>query len=150
VGRGIRMTRLSSAKYLRGSKGQRCTIRITDVCAGDTETVIAAHIRDRHTGRGIKASDISVANCCWACHERLDGRAKMPDGFLITDQDWLFYALRGLQETLEQRIEAGLLIFPHDAPEERVPKPRKPKSERKAINSRPFPKQSRGWRKKEE
>lgn len=147
------MTRLSSAKYLRGSKGQQCTIRITDVCTGDTETVIAAHIRDRHTGRGVKASDISVANCCWACHERLDGRAKMPDGFLITGPEWLFYALRGLQETLEQRFEAGLLIVPVDAETpsmERAVKPRRPVSERTKIPSRKMQTGKRAWKPKHE
>jgi len=144
------MTRLSSAKYLRGSRGQQCTLRIPGVCNNDPATVVAAHIRDGHKGGGTKASDISVLNACHSCHMVFDGQAKMPSGDVIPHDVWCFYALRGLQETLEQRIDAGLLIFPHDATKEHVPKPRKPKSERKAINSRPFPKQSRGWRKIEE
>jgi len=137
------MTRLSSDKYLRGSKGQPCTFRIPGHCNNDPETVVPCHIRDSHKGGGTKASDISVANGCSGCHSAFDTG-------MLTREEWLFYALRGLQETLEQRIEAGLLIFPNDTQKEHVPKPRKPKSERKAINSRPFPKQSRGWRKREE
>ncbi len=145
------MTRLSSAKYLRGSKGQQCTLRIEGVCTGDTETTVAAHIRDRHKGGGNKASDISVANACYACHMVFDRQAKMPDGSLIDTPAWNAYALRGLQETLEQRIEAGLLIFPHDAPTERKPAARKPREQRAAI---PKPKDhkwpSRPWGKKKE
>jgi hypothetical protein len=75
------------------------------------------------------------------------------DQNMLSKEEWLFYALRGLQETLEARFALGLLIVPVDAEtlsSERPVKPRKPKSERKAINSKPFPKQSRGWRKREE
>lgn len=129
------MTRLSSKKYLAGSRGQSCTFRIPGICDNDPETVVPCHLRDRHTGRSIKASDISVANGCKNCHDRMDGR-----NGILSQEDWLFYALRGLQETLEQRIEAGLLIFPHDAPKQPSVKPRKPVSQRQKIQSRPFPK----------
>lgn len=98
------MTRLSSKAYLAGSKGQQCTLRIVGVCNGDPTTVVPAHIHDRHKGGGNKASDISVANACSACHAKFDGQA----GKLLTRDEWFFYALRGLQETLEQRIEARL------------------------------------------
>jgi hypothetical protein len=104
-----------------------------------TETVIPAHIRDRHTGRGIKASDLSVTDACWACHEVFDGRAKMPDGFLITGPEWLHYALRGLQETLEGREAKGLLFVPKDAftpASERPVKARKPPEQRAKIHQR--------------
>lgn len=138
------MTRISSAKYLAGSRGQPCTLRIPGHCIGGTETTVPAHIRDRHTGNAQKASDISVANACFGCHTALDQN-------LIPREDWLFFALRGLQETLEQRHEAGLLIVPLDAPKAPKPVQRKPKSERKSIphnperkiRSRPFPKRSK-------
>jgi hypothetical protein len=145
---------IRSRKYLDGAKGESCKVRIAGVCKDDRSTVISAHIRDRHAGRGQKASDLSTADCCFLCHDVLDRRAKMPDGEYISEADWLFYALRGLQETLEARFDLGLLIVPVDAEtlsSERPVKPRKPKSERKAIQSRSsFPKQSRGWRKREE
>jgi len=95
---------------------------------------------------GMKASDLSVVDGCRGCHFCMDQN-------MLSKEEWLFYALRGLQETLEARFALGLLIVPVDAEtlsSERPVKPRKPKSERKAINSKPFPKQSRGWRKREE
>lgn len=143
------MTRLSSKAYLAGSKGQQCTLRIVGVCNGDPATVVPAHIRDRHKGGGTKASDISVANGCSACHAKLDGQLCAP----LPEVEWLAYALRGLQETLEQRIEAGLLGFPHDPPKTRKTKSRKPAEARAKIqpNSRPiksrgFSQQKRGFR----
>ena len=134
------MARISSKKYLAGSRGQQCTMRIPGVCNGDPATVIPAHIRDRHTGRGQKASDISTANCCSNCHDFFDRRS-WRQGEIITNEEWLFYALRGLQETLEQRFEAGLLIVPVDVEtpaSERAVKPRKPRDQRKKIPSRPM------------
>jgi hypothetical protein len=135
------MSRISSKKYLAGSRGQQCSLRIPGVCTGDTSTVVPAHIRDGNKGTGNKASDISVANACHACHMVFDGQAKMPSGDIIPYDVWAFYALRGLQETLEQRFEAGLLIVPVDAevpPMERAVKPRKPRDQRKKIPNRPM------------
>lgn len=131
------MTRISSSKYLAGSKGQLCTLRIPGVCNDDPSTTVPAHIRDRHKGGGTKASDISVANACWACHAKFDGQLGQP----LSEPEWLFYALRGLQETLEQRFDAGLLIVPVDVEthaSERPIKQRKPKDQRKKIPSRPM------------
>ena len=124
------MTRLSSAKYLAGSRGQECSMRIPGHCVGGTETTVPAHIRDKWKGGGTKASDISVANACFGCHAAFDTGA-------LNKEEWLFYALRGLQETLEQRVAAGLLIFPHDAPKPSTVPARKPKEQRARIASRP-------------
>lgn len=128
------MSRISSKKYLAGSRGAECTLRIPGHCVGGTETTVPAHIRDRHKGGGTKASDISVANACFGCHAALDQG-------MLTNEEWLFYALRGLQETLEQRIEAGLLVIPQDLSTplmDRPVKPRKPADQRQKIASRPF------------
>lgn len=130
------MTALRSRKYLAGSKGANCKLRIADVCQGGTDTVIPAHIRDRHSGRSVKASDLSVADACFACHEVFDRRAKLPNGEYISNADWHFYALRGLQDTLEARVEAGLVFVPIDTPKPFHARPigkRKPPAERKKI-----------------
>lgn len=147
------MTPIRSKKYLAGSKGATCKLRIVGACTGDTATVIPAHIRDRHAGRSVKASDLSTADACFRCHEVFDRRAKMPTGELISDAEWLFYALRGLQETLEARIAAGLLTVPQDAEKpfhDRPIKPRLPHEQRKSIPTRkaewpkrPFPKREK-------
>lgn len=99
------MNRVSSKAYLEGARGETCKLRIAGVCIGGTETTVAAHIRDRHTGRSIKASDTSIADACAACHRAFDGQGGKP----LSKEDWLFYALRGLQETIENRIERGIL-----------------------------------------
>jgi hypothetical protein len=136
------MTRISSQKYLAGSRGATCKLQIPDVCTGDVETTVPAHIRDRHTGRGVKASDMSVADACFACHEVFDHRAKLPNGTFLTGADWLFYALRGLQDTLESRHEAGLLFVSQDAVKSFNDRPTKP---RMAKASRPIPQRENPW-----
>lgn len=140
------MTALHSAKYLAGSRGETCKLRIAGVCRGETETVVPCHVRDRHTGRSIKASDLSVIDGCFRCHEIFDRRARLPNGLLLSDEEWTFYALRGLQDTLERRREIGLLFVPEDIAKpfaERPTKPRRPKSDRKPIAQRGFPEGSR-------
>ena len=70
---------------------------------------------------------------------------------MISKEDWLFYALRGLQETLQQRFEAGLLIVPVDVETpagDRPVKPRKPKDQRTPITNRKDPWPKRGFDKR--
>lgn len=125
---------IQSKKYLAGSKGAPCAFRIPGICNGDWSTTVPCHIRDGNKGMGNKASDLSVANGCHDCHTAFDQN-------LLSREDWLFYALRGLQETLQQRFEAGLLIVPVDIETglmDRPVKPRKPKSQRAKIPSRKF------------
>jgi len=130
------MTALRSHKYLAGSKGAPCALRIVGVCHDERDTVVPCHVRDRHTGRSIKASDLSVVDGCHRCHEVFDRRASMPSGDLISDEEWTFYALRGLQETLERRREIGLLFVPEPVHREPKPRRRKPPSERARIPQR--------------
>lgn len=145
--------RVASRKYLAGSRGAPCTLRIAGVCRGETETVVPCHIRDRHTGRSIKASDISVADGCARCHDVFDRRAAMPDGSLISESDWLFYALRGLQETQERRIQIGLLFVPQDIEtpySEKPVKPRLPPEQRSKVpTGRPLQSRPQNWPKRE-
>lgn len=129
-----------SRKYLDGSRGAPCTLRIPGVCTGNMETTVACHIRDSHAGRSQKASDLSVVDGCFACHDIIDLRSRMPDGFHIDAKEWHYYVLRALQQTLERRVEMGLLVVagfdPNAAPKPKAVKPRKPKAERKPITNR--------------
>ncbi len=125
---------IRSRKYLNGSRGATCKFRIPGHCVGGTETTVACHIKDGNNGMGMKASDLSVVDGCVGCHFCMDQN-------MLTKEEWLFYALRGLQETLEARFELGLLIVPVDAevpPMERPIKQRKPREQRKKIPSRPM------------
>lgn len=141
------MTAVRSPTYLAGSRGAFCTLRFPG-CQNNTETVVPCHARDRHTGRGIKASDLSVVDGCFYCHEIFDRRAKLPDGTYVTDADWHKYALRGLQETLERRVEMRLLTVAGNAADrprrDRPVKPRKARADRKSLpQGRGFPEQHR-------
>jgi hypothetical protein len=131
------MTALRSPLYLAGSRGAPCSLRIRDVCRDERETVVPCHLRDSHTGRSIKASDLSVADGCARCHDVFDRRVRLPSGLLLSDEEWLFYALRGLQETLERRKDMKLLTVVGDADLQprREPKPtvRKPRGERREV-----------------
>lgn len=126
---------IRSRKYLDGSRGQPCTLQITGVCTGNVETTVAAHIRDESFGGAQKADDISCADACWACHRVLDGHGRAP----LTGEEWLFYALRGLQRTLRNRVLRGIAVIALDIAKpasDRPTPPRKPKAERAAIPQR--------------
>ncbi len=104
------------------------------------------HLRDHHAGGAIKASDLSGCDGCQWCHDRMDRRAKMPNGGLISYEDWLFYAFRALNRTIERRVKQALLTLPVDAEETRKTSKRKGpaiKSPGFSEQSRPMPKSSR-------
>jgi hypothetical protein len=130
-----RRTEIRSRKYLDGSRGQPCTLQITGVCTGDVETTVAAHIRDETFGMAQKADDTSVVDACGACHDAFDGRTHAP----LTREEWLEYALRGMQRTIRNRVLRGIVVLaldPERLSSERPIKPRKPPAERKPIRSR--------------
>jgi len=133
----LREPPIRSAKYLRGSKDESCKLRI--VCDGYGDNVVPCHVRDRHTGRGQKASDLSVIDGCRACHDVFDLRAKLPSGQFLTSEEWLFYALRGLQDTIESRARRQIIVVPMDPEHLSHDKPtpqRKPPEQRTSIPSR--------------
>ena len=140
----FRQEEIRSRKYLDASRGQPCTLEITGACLGGTETTIPAHVRDETFGMAQKADDISVVDACKGCHDVFDGRTHMP----LTKDEWLFYALRGLQRTLRNRVERGILAIAGQREatrKEPTVKPRKPRAERKPIPSPDKPIQSRGF-----
>ncbi len=128
----FRRQEIRSRKYLDASRGQPCTLQITGTCTGNTETTVAAHVRDETFGMAQKADDISVVDACQACHDVFDGRTHRP----LTEAEWNFYARRGLQRTLRNRVLRGIVIIPLDAERlssERPVKPRKPPEQRTPI-----------------
>ncbi len=140
-----RRTEIRSRRYLDASRGQPCTLNITGVCNHHQETTVAAHVRDESFGMAQKADDISVVDACSSCHDVFDGRTHAP----LSREEWEFYARRGLQRTLRNRVERGIVIVPLD-PErlssERPVKPRKPPGQRKAIVSNPvIPQRENAW-----
>jgi hypothetical protein len=125
---------IRSRDYLNGSKGQPCALQIPHVCLGTTDTTIPGHVRDETFGNAQKADDISVIDMCAACHDLFDGRSGT-----LSREDWLFYALRGLQRTLRSRVLRGIAVIALDRQKpasEHGSKPRKPPAMRAKINSR--------------
>lgn len=54
------------------AQGEDCEIR-TDVCNGNSETVVLCHLRmNGISGMNFKASDLLGAHGCSACHEWCD------------------------------------------------------------------------------
>lgn len=133
------MKRIASRAYIDGAKGETCKLRIAGVCRGGRETTVFAHIRDGHAGRSIKASDVSGADACFWCHAKFDGQAGEP----LPRELWLLYALRGMQETLENRIARGIVKLKLDEPKQREVPVRK----KADPNHKPRPIRSQGFRK---
>lgn len=125
---------IRSTKLRKHARGQPCTLRF-DCCDGGGETTVLAHIRDAHKGMGIKASDLSACYACGPCHDRLDREPHK-----IEPAMFYWHQLRGLQETLEILVRDGLVVVPQDAPSPSAPKARKPRNQRKSIQSRGFDK----------
>jgi len=69
-------------------------------------------------------------------------RAKLPNGTFLTGEDWLFFALRGLQDTLESRVDAGLLFVSQDVVKSFHDRPAK---QRSSKPSRPIPQRENPW-----
>mgnify|MGYP001951272927 CR=1 FL=1 len=126
-----------STSYTNAAKGQPCTFRIAGVVCSGTETTVFAHIRDQFKGMGNKASDLSGADACFACHAAFDGQGDVN----LSKEDWQFYALRGIQETIANRVARGFIIVKGHNPLE-PKKRRKPKQKMRKV-SRPI--QNRGF-----
>lgn len=66
-----------TSKYTKSAQGQECQVRIPDVCNGNPETTVFAHING--AGMGLKHADIHGAYACSCCHDALDGRLTIFD-----------------------------------------------------------------------
>jgi hypothetical protein len=122
---------IRSRAYLDGARGENCKLRFPG-CFNDRETVVACHITDSASfGMGQKADDISIIDGCAHCHRQLDLRLHGMSQTLLLE-----YLLRGIQETMRNRIERGILTLKLDTPKpahSRPAKPRKPAAERRKV-----------------
>lgn len=64
-------SRTKTSKIRQSAKGQQCTVGIPQICNGNPETVVLAHLNGG--GMGAKHPDIHAAFSCSACHSWLDG-----------------------------------------------------------------------------
>jgi hypothetical protein len=89
------------------AKGKDCVVRLP-CCNSNPETVVLAHFRSISLGAGIghKPPDWLGAHACSACHDGIDGRAKV-EGY---DKDALRFAHAiGVLKTIERLIDEGYL-----------------------------------------
>lgn len=122
-----RVEPIRSRRYLDGAKGEQCKLRFPG-CRNDRETVVACHVNDLTSfGMGQKADDFSVIDGCAYCHRLLDTRAHGLSRALLLE-----YLLRGLQATLRNRIERGLLFLSQDTPKPLRARPVRPRPEQRA------------------
>lgn len=59
------------SKLRKSARGQECTVRVPNICNGDHDTVVLAHLNG--SGFGTKSDDIHGAYACFTCHTWLDG-----------------------------------------------------------------------------
>ena len=61
-------------KLTKSARGQKCQIRINNVCNFDPETTVLAHLNGG--GMGMKHEDFLGAYACSDCHDAIDHRSK--------------------------------------------------------------------------
>jgi hypothetical protein len=96
--------RWQSKKYRDAAKGQPCTMRLSGVCNGNTETTVLAHRNG--AGMAMKDDDHAAADMCSSCHKCFDERAyeDLPAGVYLDEE-----FNRARLETIINRIERGIL-----------------------------------------
>lgn len=88
----------------KSAKGQPCQVRVPNVCNGDPNTTVLAHLNG--FGMGMKAGDHEAAFSCSACHAWLDG-GYVQAGYSRDIRDlWHLQAVIWTQQIL---IEMGLI-----------------------------------------
>ena len=91
------------SKITQSAKGEECQVRVPNVCNGNNETVVLAHLNGG--GIGAKYHDIHGAYCCIACHTWLDGGYAKHTPREIRD----LYHLQGMVRTQQILIKKGLI-----------------------------------------
>jgi len=102
------------SKKLRESAGHPdayCTLQIAGVCPDNTESKTAGnmlcHVRlIGEVGGGQKPDDLCACFGCGPCHKVFDSNGTT---HALTDEDWMFYALRGVARTLRWWYDHGFL-----------------------------------------
>lgn len=93
-----------------GHHAARCMLNIAGVCPDYTESKTAGcvlcHVRlPGECGAGQKPSDLHACLGCGPCHTVFDSNGVKG----LSEQDWLFYALRGMARTHEFWRQHGFL-----------------------------------------
>ena len=93
-------------KIMQSAKMQNCTVRLPDVCNGDPQTTVFAHVNGVRFGNGMGIKSKQGAYCCSACHDAID-KGIRPSW--MSKQDVLLAHYEGVIETNTLLIERGLI-----------------------------------------
>jgi hypothetical protein len=88
------------------ARGEKCQVRLNDICNGNPETTVLAHYRlIGLSGMSFKSPDICGAFACSACHDAIDRRSH-----LNLDRDFVqLMHLQGVVRTLAILEKRGVL-----------------------------------------
>jgi len=101
----FKTAKIRSKKIRQSARGKACTLRIPDICNGNPETTVFAHLPG-NKGIGTKNHDLFGVYACSDCHDWADGRKKSKyDDRLVEEEQFL----RALQETIIQLYQQGLI-----------------------------------------
>jgi len=96
----------AKSKIRKSARGEDCQVRIPEVCNGNPETTVFAHLGGG--GMGAKMPDLFGAYCCSDCHDLVDGRSQCSD---ISDASIKADFYDGIFRTQLILIEKGLIII---------------------------------------
>jgi hypothetical protein len=58
--------------------GEECYVRLPDICVGNPETTVLAHVRlIGISGYGLKSPDVIACPACFQCHDAIDRRSHL-------------------------------------------------------------------------
>ncbi len=108
------------SKKLRQSAGHpdaHCMLQIAGVCGDATDAKTAgcvlAHVRYGNAGFGMKSNDTFAVFACGPCHTAFDSNGTR--GIQRGTQDWLHYALRGIDRTQRWWHDHGFISIKGEA-----------------------------------
>lgn len=97
------------SKHVRdAARNQPCTLQIVNVCNGQWDTTVLAHLPDESHGMARKSDDLSACFACDACHSVIDGRAKWP-ATEAEFKDW--YLRRAQVRTWRVLLDLGVITI---------------------------------------
>jgi hypothetical protein len=90
------------------ARDKPCYVRLPDVCNGNPETSVLAHLRlIGISGMGMKAPDILACPACSCCHDAIDRRSHMD-----LDRDYVRLAhMEGVARWQSKLIQDGVLAL---------------------------------------
>ena len=95
------------SKIRESAKGKDCLVRLENICNGNPETTILAHLNGG--GMGKKRLDIHAAYCCSDCHREIDRLPNLNHVVHFEDALKIIKFHEGVLRTQKIMLEQGLI-----------------------------------------